>query len=157
LAMERLAGAASQPVGAALPGAEGATRRPRQPPRAATSGAGAPTPPEDAEMQALLSDIEGHPRRESGDDGLSDERRRELADARRFAHLLVSELLLYNEEAVVQGRRHRDLYQRLQKEIDRSRQAYQARLSGRQTGASDYFDEELVRLLAQGDPSLLGS
>ena len=55
------------------------------------------------------------PRRDGGDSGLSDEERRRHADARRFARLLVSEILLYNEEAVMQGRRHRDLGRRLEK------------------------------------------
>lgn len=106
-------------------------------------------------MQALLGDLEGHPRREAGDDGLTEEQRRRQADARRFAHLLVSELLLYNEEAVVQGRKHHDLSERLKKEIDRSRQAYQARVSGLPSRGADYFEEELVRQLALGDKALL--
>src|SRR5207249_978315 len=113
---------------------------PRSPAGAAmvARGAGA-TPPEEAEMQALLRELDGVPRRPAGDDGLSDEDRRRHADARRFASLLVSELLLYNEEAVIQGRKHRDLEQRLKKEIDRSRQAYQARLSGVDPRGADYF------------------
>src|SRR5439155_7281879 len=85
------------------------------------------TPPEEAELQAILADLGGNLRSPSADDGLSDEERRRQADARRFAHLLVEEPLLYNEAAVIQGRRHRDLYARLRREIDRSRQAYQTR------------------------------
>ena len=115
------------------------------------------TPPEEAEMQAILADLGGHPRSPSADDGQSDEERRRLADARRFAHLLISELLLYNEAAVIQGRKHRDLYTRLRKEIDRSRQAFQARFPALVTGQNDYFSQELVRTLAQGDRGLLGS
>jgi hypothetical protein len=131
---------------------------PREPAgRAAARRAGAPAAPEEAEVQALLVDLEGHPRRPSGDDGLSDEERRRHTDARRFAHLLVSELLLYNEEAVIQGRKHRDLYKRLRKEIDRSRQAYDSRVASQLRTGTNYFDEELVRVLAQGDPALLGS
>jgi hypothetical protein len=154
LAMERLAGAADrpQPTGAtANEGIAGAT-----PARSQAGRAGLPTPPEEAEMQALLGELEPHPQRRAGDTGLSDEERRRLADAKRFARLLVSELLLYNEEAVVQGRKNRDLAARLEKEIDRSRQAYEARVPERRGQAAEYFDEELVRVLAQGDPSLLG-
>lgn len=122
-----------------------------------TAGPGAPAPPEEAELHAILSDIGGDLRSPSADDGLSDEDRRRQADARRFAHLLVSELLLYNEAAVVQGRRHHDLYARLQAEIERSRQAFASRFPALSSGPNDFFRQELVRLLAQGDPGLLGN
>ena len=106
-------------------------------------------------MQALLGDLEGMPRRTAADDGLSEEERRRHADARRFAHLLVSELLLYNEDAVIQGRKHRDLHERLKKEIERSRQAFQARITGLSSRATSYFEDELVKQLALGNPALL--
>ena len=48
------------------------------------------------------------------------------SDARRFARLLVSEIKLYNEQKVAEGRRGGDLYDRLKEEdIDRSRQMYE--------------------------------
>ena len=119
------------------------------------SGPGSPTPPEEAEMQALLGEIDTLPRRESGDDGQSPDERRQHQDARRFASLLVSELLLYNEESVILGRRHHDLLRRLSKEIDKSRQAYAARVPAHLKGATLYLDEEMVRLLAEGDAGLL--
>jgi hypothetical protein len=46
-------------------------------------------------------------------------------DARRFARLLVSEIKLYNEQKVADGRRNSDLYDRLKEDIDRSRQMYE--------------------------------
>jgi hypothetical protein len=155
LAMERTSGPASAGARQSAPQAEPAPPRSHPTTALAPRGVG-PNPPEEAEMQALLGELDGMPRRPSGDDGLSDEDRRRHADARRFANLLVSELLLYNEEAVIQGRKHRDLEQRLKKEIDRSRQAYRARLSGADPRGSDYFQDELVRQLALGDPALLG-
>ena len=54
-----------------------------------------------------------------------DERREE---ARRFARLLVSEIKLYNERAVLEGREHGNLYERLRDDIDRSRQMYEERI-----------------------------
>lgn len=81
---------------------------------------------------------------------------RVLADARRFARLLVSELALYNPSLVDEGRRNRDLYQRLKSGIDRSRQAYEQRFSSTVARRFDFFYEELVRTLAANDPSLLG-
>ena len=154
LAMERLAA----PHRKARAGVEAAAGAPDQTQHTALhTPAGTVAPPEEAEMQAILADLGGPPRSASADDGQSDEERRRLADARRFAHLLVSELMLYNEAAVIQGRKHRDLYTRLRKEIDRSRQAFQARFPALVTGPNDYFSQELVRTLAQGDQGRLGN
>ncbi len=114
-----------------------------------------PTPPEDAEMQALLSDLDGMPRRDSADDGQHPDERRLQADARRFASLLVSELLLYNEEAVILGRKNHDLAQRLAREIEKSRQAFAARVPAGLRSVSGYLEDEMVRVLADGDASLL--
>ena len=77
--------------------------------------------------------------------------------ARRFSKLLVSEIELYNKEKVAEGRKNKDLYQRLKKDIDRSRQTYEERFGKTGTQQVDYFHEELVRALARNDPSLLGS
>jgi hypothetical protein len=78
-------------------------------------------------------------------------------NARRFARLLVSEIKLYNEQKVVEGRNHRDLYDRLKEDIDRSRQMYEKRVSAAVSTKFDYFHDELVNTLAEGDPSKLGS
>ena len=77
-------------------------------------------------------------------------------EARRFARLLVSEIKLYNEEEVDQGRASRNLYQRLKEDIDRSREMYEKRISPDIRTAQDYFHEELVRILADGDAGALG-
>jgi hypothetical protein len=77
-------------------------------------------------------------------------------EARRFARLLVSEIKLYNEEEVDQGRASRNLYQRLKEDIDRSREMYEKRISPDIRAAKDYFHEELVRILADGDAGALG-
>lgn len=106
-------------------------------------------------MQALLSDLDGMPRRESADDGRHPDERRMQADARRFASLLVSELLLYNEEAVILGRRNHDLAQRLGKEIEKSRQAFAARVPAGLRSVAGFLEDEMVRVLADGDASLL--
>jgi hypothetical protein len=77
------------------------------------------------------------------------------AAARRYAHLLVSEITLYHEPAVIAGRRDRDLAQRLGDEIARARLLYEERVPPHMRDRTVYFDEELVRTLAGGDPSLL--
>lgn len=77
-------------------------------------------------------------------------------EARRLARLLVSEIKLYNEEQVEEGRRNRDLYERLKEDIDRSRQMYEDRVDPRILRSTDYFYQELVRILASGDSRTLG-
>ena len=77
-------------------------------------------------------------------------------EARRFARLLVSEIKLYNESKVEQGRKNRDLYERLKEDIDRSRQMYDERIPDEVRKSSNYFYDELVRILADGDAGSLG-
>lgn len=77
-------------------------------------------------------------------------------DARRFARLLVSEIKLYNEAKVADGRRSHDLYERLKEDIDRSRQMYEKRVPPTVASRYDYFYDELVHTLAEGDSSKLG-
>ena len=88
--------------------------------------------------------------------GLSAEDQTKHEEARRFARLLVSEIKLYNEEAVERGREQRDLYQRLRDDIDRSREMYEKRIPADIRAAHDHFREELVRILAGGDAGALG-
>ncbi len=83
-----------------------------------------------------------------------DESRHE--EARRFARLLVSEIKLYNEDAVDRGRQQNDLYARLREDIDRSREMYEKRIPPEIRTVRDYFHEELVRILADGDAGALG-
>jgi hypothetical protein len=82
-----------------------------------------------------------------------DERREE---ARRFAKLLVSEIKLYNEKAVLQGRDKGNIYELLKEDIDRSRQMYDERIPEDVRANSNYFYEELVRILADGHSDALG-
>ncbi len=82
-----------------------------------------------------------------------DERQEE---ARRFARLLVSEIKLYNERAVLEGREGGNLYHRLKEDIDRSRQMYDDRIPEDVRASSNFFYEELVRILADGRPEALG-
>jgi hypothetical protein len=77
--------------------------------------------------------------------------------AHRFAKLLVDEIRLYNQEKVEEGRRHSDLLSRLGVEIEKSRNAYDKRYGHSLGGSTDYFQQELVRILANNNPDLLGS
>jgi len=85
-----------------------------------------------------------------------EEEKRQHQDARRFARLLVSEIKLYNEPKVVEGRSQGDLYNRLREYVDRSREMYDKRVKPNVTARYDYFHHELVNTLAEGDASKLG-
>ena len=78
-------------------------------------------------------------------------------DARRFARLLVSEIKLYNEKKVIEGREASDLYQRLREAIDRSREMYDKRVQPPVAAKFDYFHYELVNSLADGTDTRLGA
>lgn len=87
---------------------------------------------------------------------VSDEERPLHDKAWRFARLLVSEIKLYNETQVKEGREAGDLYGRLREHIDRSRQMYDERYAHQIGGRYDYFHHALVNTLAEGDASKLG-
>jgi hypothetical protein len=79
----------------------------------------------------------------------------EDASAQRYAKLLVSEIRLYHESDVLAGRREADLGTRLGGEIARARVLYDQRVPPHVRQRADYFRDELVRTLANGDASLL--
>jgi hypothetical protein len=81
----------------------------------------------------------------------------DVAGARRYARLLVSEIKLYHEDSIAAGRRDRDLGSRLGGEIARARVLYEQRVPPHVRARAPYFDDELVRTLADGDRSLLGA
>ena len=87
---------------------------------------------------------------------VGEDERRLHNDARRFARLLVSEIKLYNEPKVQEGRSKGDLYERLRDDIDRSRQMYDKRVAPPVAARHDYFHQELVNTLAEGDVGKLG-
>ena len=88
--------------------------------------------------------------------GLSPEEQQAHESAKRFARLVVSEIKLYNEAKVSEGRRQKDLYERLKEDIERGRQMYAERVPGAIRDATNYFYDELVRILAGGDAGALG-
>src|SRR5713101_246138 len=88
---------------------------------------------------------------------VGEEERRLHNDARRFARLLVSEIKLYNEKKVTEGRNQGDIYDRLRDDIERSREMYAKRVAPPVAARHDYFHQELVNTLAEGDSAKLGS
>jgi hypothetical protein len=76
--------------------------------------------------------------------------------AQRFARLLMDEIKLYNQAKVAEGRKHKDLYDRLKEDIDKSRSTFQKRYGNTVAANADYLSSELIRSLAEDDVSLLG-
>jgi hypothetical protein len=77
--------------------------------------------------------------------------------ARRFAKLLVEEIRLYNQPKVDEGRQQKDLYERLKVDIEKSRATYDKRYAESAVASSDYFTQELIRILADNDVTLMGA
>jgi hypothetical protein len=89
--------------------------------------------------------------------GLSPEDADVHRKAQRFARLLVDEIKLYNQAKVAEGRRNKDLYDRLKEDIDKSRGTFQKRYGNTAAAGADYFQSELLRSLAEDDTSIMGS
>jgi hypothetical protein len=77
--------------------------------------------------------------------------------AQRFARLLVDEIKLYNQAKVAEGRRNKDLYDRLKEDIEKSRGTFQKRYGSTVAASGDYFQYELLRSLAEDDASIMGA
>ncbi len=77
--------------------------------------------------------------------------------AQRFARLLMDEIKLYNQAQVGEGRKNRDLYDRLKEDIEKSRATYQKRYGSTVASTADYFSHEVVRSLAEDDATLMGA
>jgi len=77
------------------------------------------------------------------------------ARAQRFARVRVAEMRLYQAQSVRRGREDGRLYQALRGEMDRGRAQFKHEFMI-VPSMTDYFHQELVRTLANDDPSLLG-
>jgi hypothetical protein len=119
-----------------------------QPPSAA--GPASPTPTPTTPTPAIPSSADPTSALMQITDGVA-------AAARRTARLLVSEIRLFHEPAVNEGRRHRNLLTRLAPEIEKAREAYNERVPAGVRAHTDYFHQELIKTLAGGDPALLGN
>jgi len=129
--------------------------------RAATAAAPAYQPqaaPEAAQAE-VVSAAAAYAQGAAGGAGaaLSEEDAETHRNAQRFARLLVDEIKLYNQAKVAEGRKHKDLYDRLKEDIDKSRSTYKKRYGNTAAAGTDYFQTELVRSLAEDDISIMGA
>jgi TIR domain-containing protein len=76
--------------------------------------------------------------------------------AQILARLLVSEIKLYNQSAVEEGWAEGNIYEKVTEYIERSWQFYKERVNPEVLNSTDYFYQELVEILAEGDESKLG-
>jgi len=129
-------------------------------PRHTAAAAAAPAyePAEVAEAPAVVARAAGAKAASGGGAAtLSPEDADTHRKAQRFARLLVDEIKLYNQAKVAEGRRHKDLYDRLKEDIEKSRSTYRKRYGNTVAATTDYFQAELVRSLAEDDVSIMGA
>lgn len=116
--------------------------------------AAAPTEPVDATpTPATESEAPSEIAPWSGDDRAGDDPR--VEEARRYARLVATDIRLYNEEAVVVGRKERDLGRRLDEQLKRGREAFARRFPEIGPDGGKLLEDAYVQVLAGGDPSLL--
>jgi hypothetical protein len=90
-------------------------------------------------------------------DSISSEDQNVHHKAQRFARLLVDEIKLYNQAKVAEGRKNKDLYDRLKDAIEKSRGTYQKRYGSTVAASGNYFQHEIIRSLAEDDLSIMGA
>jgi len=81
----------------------------------------------------------------------------EMDAARRYAKLLATDIRLYNEEAVMLGRRHGDLVERLGEHLDRGKTTFLRRHGELGPAALEILHEAYLQVLAGGDAGLMPS
>jgi hypothetical protein len=83
--------------------------------------------------------------------------RQDEAAAERCARLLVAEIKLYHERALDDARREHAILRKLRPQIERAERLYAERVPDTVRARTSFFEQELVRTLAGGDASLLGT
>jgi hypothetical protein len=79
----------------------------------------------------------------------------ETTAARRFAKLVATDIRLYNEEAVLLGRRNADLGERLGEHLTRGKETFLKRHGALGPSALEILHEAYVQVLAAGNEELL--
>jgi predicted Zn finger-like uncharacterized protein len=126
---------AAAPAAAPKPSARPAPALPRAaPPPAPPRPAPAPQRPRAAEPPAAAA----RPRR---NDGLEDER----AKAERLARIVVSDIVLYNEERFVAAARAGNVLEAMAGDLAEGRALFEERVDPRVRAERDYLTEELIR------------
>lgn len=81
----------------------------------------------------------------------------DVEDAKRYARLVIEEICLYHADKVDRGRAEGDLLALLGDEIDEARKYYDQRVTPAVREKGDFFQQALVKVLAEGNSALLSS
>jgi hypothetical protein len=68
--------------------------------------------------------------------------------ARRFARIIVSDVALYNQEAVIEGIRNGNFYELLKTDIQEGRELYEKRVPDAIRAKKDYYQEAFDNFIA---------
>jgi hypothetical protein len=68
--------------------------------------------------------------------------------ARRFARIIVSDIALYNQAAVIEGIKNGTFYELLKTDIDEGRELYEKRVPDAILGTKDYYQEAFDNFIA---------
>lgn len=68
--------------------------------------------------------------------------------AKRFARIIVSDIALYNQEAVIEGVKKGTFYELLKNDVDEGRQLYEARIPAAIRAKRDYYGETIENFIA---------
>jgi hypothetical protein len=79
----------------------------------------------------------------------------ELVAARRFAKLVATDIRLYNEDAVMAGRKEKDLANRLADQLGRGKSTFLKRHGSMGAAAVEILHQAYVEVLAAGDEEIL--
>jgi hypothetical protein len=83
--------------------------------------------------------------------GTDPEVRRAQERARRLARVLVSDILVYNQEARDRALREGNLMAALGVEINKAWELYKSKVSQQVVGTTTYFKDALNEILAEGE------
>ena len=64
--------------------------------------------------------------------------------------------MLYNKEKVAQGKQAKDVYAILHEDIDKSRLAYEKKFAATPAAKIDYFHQQMVAQIGDGDAKAIG-
>ena len=79
----------------------------------------------------------------------------ERNDAKRLARLLVAQIKLTETYKLERGIKQNDIYESLKLEIDEARKTFRRRIPTMEY--EQYFDDQLIELLADGNRGLMGT
>ncbi len=113
-----------------------------------------PAPDDDVPEAAPETDVGMEPVPEQAEGDEAPAENPACVAARRFARLVATDIRLYNEEAVMLGRKHRDLENRLKDQIERGAEAFLRRYPDLGDSGEEILRDAYIQVLGAGDVSL---